>query len=80
MEHLENINVTRQERLITPDQLKADLPVSDHVRAQIQASRSAIERILHGGDHRLLVVAGPCSIHDVDAAKDYARRLSNLAR
>lgn len=80
MEHLENINVTRQERLITPDQLKADLPVSDHLRAQIQASRSAIERILHGGDHRLLVVAGPCSIHDVDAAKDYARRLGNLAR
>ena len=79
MEILENVNVTRQERLITPEQLKRDLPVSDRTRSQIQASRQAIEDILHGHDQRLLVVAGPCSIHDVAAARDYGQRLQSLA-
>ena len=76
---VENLNVTAQEVLITPDQLKAALPMSAAARETITHSREVIRNILDRKDHRLFVVVGPCSIHDVDAAHDYARRLKKLA-
>jgi 3-deoxy-7-phosphoheptulonate synthase len=79
MEQLENLNVVAQELLVTPAQLKAELPVADEVRHQIREARQHVRNILNGTDHRLLVVVGPCSIHDVGAAEDYARRLKDLA-
>ncbi|GAB2637305.1 3-deoxy-7-phosphoheptulonate synthase [Vibrio panuliri] len=76
---LSNINISEEQVLITPDELKAKLPLSDKARRFIQQSRQTIADIIHKKDHRLLVVCGPCSIHDVEAAKDYARRLKQLS-
>ncbi|MEM8767612.1 MAG: 3-deoxy-7-phosphoheptulonate synthase [Pseudomonadota bacterium] len=80
MTQLENLNIQSQEVLITPDHLKASLPVPPAVETEVSAARTAIGRILNREDPRLLIVVGPCSIHDVDAAKDYAERLAVLAR
>ena len=74
-----NINVGSQDILVTPEQLNAALPLSDSVRATVKESREAIWNILDRKDPRLFVVVGPCSIHDTEAAMDYARRLKDLA-
>lgn len=76
---LENLNVIAQEVLTTPEGLKQALPLSETARESVARNRSAVRDILDGSDPRLLVVVGPCSIHDVDAAHDYARRLRALA-
>jgi 3-deoxy-7-phosphoheptulonate synthase len=74
-----NINVDSQNVLVTPEQLNDTLPMSDAVRATLSESRQAIWDILDRKDPRLFVVVGPCSIHDTEAAMDYARRLKVLA-
>ncbi|RLA60444.1 MAG: 3-deoxy-7-phosphoheptulonate synthase [Gammaproteobacteria bacterium] len=74
-----NINVDSQNVLVTPEQLNATLPMSEVVRATVSDSRKAIWDILDRKDPRLFVVVGPCSIHDTEAAMDYARRLRVLA-
>jgi 3-deoxy-7-phosphoheptulonate synthase len=79
VEQLENLNVVAQELLVTPAQLKAELPVPEQVRHRVHEAREQVRNILSGSDHRLLIVVGPCSIHDVVAAEDYARRLKALA-
>lgn len=76
---VDNLNVASQEVLITPQELKAQLPLSDALRSQIAESRQVVRNILDKKDHRLFVVIGPCSIHDTEAALDYARRLKALA-
>lgn len=65
--------------LPTPRQLRAQFPVSALLAAQIDQHREAIRRILHGQDHRVLVVVGPCSVHDEVAALEYGERLAALA-
>lgn len=79
MSQLENINVSTHEVLVTPEQLKARLPASETVREHVHWARHQVNRALSGADHRLVVVVGPCSIHDIDAAKEYAARLVKLA-
>lgn len=76
---VDNINVQSQEILVTPEQLKSELPMSESAAASIAESRQVIRDILDGKDHRMFVVVGPCSIHDIDAAMEYARRLKALA-
>ncbi len=65
--------------LITPALLQEWLPIPDAATALVESSRAAISRVLHGQDDRLVVVVGPCSIHDHDQAMDYARQLKPLA-
>jgi 3-deoxy-7-phosphoheptulonate synthase len=65
--------------LITPALLQEWLPVSDANERLVEDSRSAISRLLHGRDDRLLAIVGPCSIHDHDQALDYASQLQPLA-
>jgi 3-deoxy-7-phosphoheptulonate synthase len=65
--------------LPTPAELRQRLPLSSAVAAQVQHQRQTIRNVLNGDDPRLLVVIGPCSLHDADAALDYARRLAELA-
>lgn len=77
--HLFNVNVLAEEVLLTPEELKREIPVSAKARETVLAGRNAVEDILERKDPRLIVVIGPCSIHDVDAAKDYARRLKALS-
>jgi 3-deoxy-7-phosphoheptulonate synthase len=74
-----NVNVASQNVLITPEQLKLALPMSESVRDTLAGSRRTIENILDRRDSRIFVVVGPCSIHDPAAAMDYARRLKALA-
>jgi 3-deoxy-7-phosphoheptulonate synthase len=74
-----NVNVAAQDVLITPEQLKATLPMSASIHDTLADSRQVIEDILDRRDHRIFVVVGPCSIHDPVAAMDYARRLKQLA-
>ena len=66
--------------LIAPDQLKEELPLSEKATATVMQGRAAVQNILSRKDPRLLVVTGPCSIHDETAALDYARRLKDLSR
>ena len=76
---LNNVHITDEQVLITPDQLKAEFPLSVAQEAQIEHSRQTISDIIAGRDPRLLVVCGPCSIHDPEAAIEYARRFKALA-
>ncbi|MGL6027155.1 MAG: 3-deoxy-7-phosphoheptulonate synthase, partial [Vibrio sp.] len=62
----------------TPAELSLAHPITEPVASRIAQSRRQIERILTGEDDRLLVIVGPCSIHDTDAALEYARRLAAL--
>ncbi|GLR76735.1 3-deoxy-7-phosphoheptulonate synthase [Aliivibrio sifiae] len=76
---LSNINISDEQVLITPQELKNKIPLSDNARQFIQQSRQTISNIIHKKDHRLLIVCGPCSIHDIDAAKEYAKRLKVIS-
>ena len=76
---VENINIEAPEILITPAELKREIPLTEKARQTVAEGRQVIENILSGKDHRVLVVVGPCSIHDLDAAQEYALRLKKLA-
>ena len=76
---VEDINISAIQPLITPAQLKAELPLSDKAREMVLNGRKTIRNILDGKDNRLFVVIGPCSIHDPVAAHDYADRLKALS-
>ncbi|MBZ9556583.1 MULTISPECIES: 3-deoxy-7-phosphoheptulonate synthase [Modicisalibacter] len=78
-QQVNNLNVLAQDVLITPEALKQEIPLSDRAEQTVIEGRRTIQRILDGEDPRLLVVIGPCSIHDPEAARDYARRLRQLA-
>ena len=65
---VDNINVVSQEVLISPAELKRELPITDRASDTVTEGRATIRRILDRDDHRLLVVIGPCSIHDPKAA------------
>jgi len=75
---LNDIHVNAEHVLITPQQLRNELPLVDDGREFVKSSRKVIANIIHKRDPRLLVISGPCSVHDVDAAKEYARKLKVL--
>ncbi len=75
----ENLNIGEYQTLITPDELKERLPLFGETREILENNRQIIRDILDRKDHRIFIVIGPCSIHDVDAALDYAERLRKLA-
>jgi 3-deoxy-7-phosphoheptulonate synthase len=77
--NVDNINVASQDVLTTPAALKAALPLTDPLAEAVRSARQTVWDILDRRDPRLLVVVGPCSIHDTAAALDYARRLRELA-
>ena len=76
---LDDVNVLSEETLITPAQLKAEIPISEKALATVSRARLSIKQIINRSDPRLFLVVGPCSIHDVDAATEYAHRLKQLA-
>ncbi len=76
---VDDINVLSEETLINPNQLKQDVPASDSALETVSNGRLAIKKILAREDPRLLLIVGPCSIHDSAAALDYAARLKALA-
>jgi 3-deoxy-7-phosphoheptulonate synthase len=74
-----NLHVAGFQPLIAPNELLAELPLSESQASIVNDSREAVRRILAGDDDRLLTVVGPCSVHDVNAAVDYAVRLAKSA-
>jgi 3-deoxy-7-phosphoheptulonate synthase len=78
-QQLNNINVLSQDLLPTPAEVKRALPLTDAAEHTVLAGREVLRRILDHKDHRLFVVVGPCSIHDPQAAYEYAERLKQLA-
>ena len=72
---IDDLRIKAVRPLITPALLEERLPADAATRSLVESSRQAISRVLHGMDDRLVVVVGPCSIHDHDQALDYARRL-----
>jgi 3-deoxy-7-phosphoheptulonate synthase len=77
---LYNVNVVSTALLPSPAEIKAELPMSAAAETTVGRSRRVLQDILDGRDPRLFVVVGPCSIHDIDAAMEYAGRLKLLAR
>lgn len=71
----DDLRIDTLKELAPPSHVLREFPVSERVSDVTFRSRQAIHRILHGMDDRMLVVIGPCSIHDTDAAMEYARRL-----
>ena len=76
---VEDVRIREVRPLISPALLQYELPADAAVEAFVQSSRQAIADVLHGRDRRLLVVVGPCSIHDREQALEYAARLKALA-
>ena len=71
----DDLRIKEIKELLPPARLLSDFPITEKAAQTVYETRQAIHRILHGADDRLLAVMGPCSIHDVKAAKEYAVRL-----
>ena len=72
----DDLRIVEVKELLSPAQVRGQHPISERAAATTYASRQAIHNILHGKDDRLIVVVGPCSIHDPVAALEYATRLN----
>ena len=71
----DDVRIREIKELVPPAHVFRETPTSSRAARITYDARQTAHRILHGADDRLIVVVGPCSIHDVDAAMDYARRL-----
>lgn len=76
---IDDVNIQSMIPLVTPADLKAELPLTDTAYQTVLNGRDTIRKILDGEDKRLFVVIGPCSIHDTTAAHEYAERLKVLS-
>jgi 3-deoxy-7-phosphoheptulonate synthase len=76
---LNNVRIRDEHMLITPEEIKQLYPLSEDLKKQIASSRQTVVDILERRDHRLLIVCGPCSIHDPIAALEYAHKLKKLS-
>lgn len=75
---LQYTRVVSEKLLMSPEEMKNSLPVSDIAKATVLAGRAMIEQIISGMDDRLMVIVGPCSVHDPKSALEYASRLAIL--
>jgi 3-deoxy-7-phosphoheptulonate synthase len=75
-----DLNIVETRPLPTPAQLLAELPISEAQAGFVTQARSEIQRIIFTDERRFLLIVGPCSIHDVEAGRDYAHRLAALSR
>ncbi|MEJ1336799.1 MAG: 3-deoxy-7-phosphoheptulonate synthase AroG [Candidatus Sedimenticola sp. (ex Thyasira tokunagai)] len=74
----DDLRIRAIKELVAPAQLLADLPICDEAAETVFNARQEIHRIIHGEDDRLVVIVGPCSVHDPVAARDYAEKLNRL--
>ncbi len=77
---IDDIRIATMREMPPPAQLINELPADSAIAEHIFAARKAAEQIISGGDDRLLVIAGPCSVHDKKAVLEYGERLAELAR
>lgn len=75
----DDVRIREIKELVPPAHVFREYPLSNRAAQATYAARQAIHRVLHGADDRLLVVIGPCSIHDYDLAMDYAKKLAKEA-
>ena len=73
-----NLRITSSAPIMVPNELMEMFPLSDGGSASIFQARETIANIISGQDKRLMVIVGPCSIHDPQAARDYAKKLADL--
>lgn len=78
IQRTDDLRIREVKELDSPEQIHREFPISERAAETVFLSRHAIQRILKGEDDRVLAVIGPCSIHDVDAAHEYAERLASL--
>ncbi len=76
---VEDLNIISQDVLVSPADLKKQRPLEGKALASVIAGRQAVRDILDRKDHRIMVVVGPCSIHNIVEAKEYATRLEKLS-
>jgi 3-deoxy-7-phosphoheptulonate synthase len=74
-----NINIESSQNLISPSQIKKELPLTESAVETVFQGREEIKNILDGKDSRKFLIVGPCSIHDIQAAVEYAQKLKKLA-
>ena len=77
---IHNKNIESETVITSPIDLRQLIKVSDHGKANILTSRKTVDDIFLGKDKRFIVIVGPCSIHDIDAAKEYALKLKLLQK
>lgn len=75
---IDNLNIAFEQIISTPEQIKSELPLTPELKNSIETHRKTISNIIHKHDPRLLVISGPCSIHDYQGALDYAERLQQM--
>ncbi len=75
-----DLHVVETRPLVPPAVLHAELPLSEQAARTVQQARERIKAILHAGDQRVLVIVGPCSVHDVAAAREYAEAIAQAQR
>ena len=80
MQSTSDLNIVETRPLPTPAQLLAELPITETQAEFVTVARREIQRIIFTDERRFLLIVGPCSIHDLDAGRDYARRLAALAK
>ena len=77
--NVNNVNVDEITELVTPKKLKEDIPVSENILKFVNKTRNEISDILNGRSDRKIIVVGPCSIHNIEAAKKYGLQLKELS-
>ncbi|MFN6337827.1 MAG: 3-deoxy-7-phosphoheptulonate synthase [Cyanobacteriota bacterium] len=75
-----DLHIVDTRPLVPPEALHREMPITERAASTVQRARERIKAILHAGDHRLLVIVGPCSVHDVKAAEDYAAAIAQAHR
>ncbi|WP_394200111.1 3-deoxy-7-phosphoheptulonate synthase [Shewanella waksmanii] len=75
---INNVHISSEKVLVTPSELKQQLPLSTSAYHYVLNARKTVADIVHKRDNRVLIVTGPCSIHDIESAKEYALKLKTL--
>ena len=78
LNRLDDLRITQVRPLLPPAILLEEIPITERASELVSATRQAIANVLSGQDPRLVIVVGPCSIHDTRAALDYAEKLLPL--
>ena len=79
MTSTDNLRIARTRSLVAPITLAEEIPLHEDAAGFIQQSRQTISDIVHRQDNRLLVIVGPCSVHDLIAVHEYAGKLKALS-
>ncbi len=80
MYHTDDLRITGIKDVSSPARIREEFPITETAANTVFRARRDIQRILQGEDDRLLVIVGPCSVHDTEAAMDYARRLAEVQK